>query len=68
MQLFLFRRLRSEAVFQGERVGLCKEGAVGRAEVEVVDLADLGPDGVQVAGFVGDFACFEIDAGLVESL
>lgn len=36
--------------------------------MEVVDLADLRPDGVQVAGFVGDFARIGMNAWLIEAL
>jgi hypothetical protein len=62
VRLFLFPGLGAEAGFEIQGVGGCEEGAVSGAKVEVVDLADLGPDGVQVAGFVGDFARFGMDA------
>lgn len=39
-----------------------------RAKVQVVNLADLGPDGVHVAGFVGDFAGLGMDARFIEAL
>lgn len=68
MRLFCFLGSRSEAGFEIQRVGGREEGAVGGAEVEVVDLADLGPDGVQVAGFVSDFAGLGMDSRFVEAL
>ena len=68
MQLFCFRKFGSKAGLQIHRFGGGEEGPVGRAEVQVVNLADLGPDGVQVAGFVGDFASLGMDARFIETL
>ena len=68
MRLFLFRGFGTEAGLRCERIGWSEEGAVGWAEVQVVNLTDLGPDGVQVANLVRDFAGFGMSAGLVEAL
>jgi len=41
---------------------------MNRAEMEIVDLAHLRPDRVQVASFVGDLAGLGMNAWFVEAL
>lgn len=36
------------------------------AEVQVVDLAHLGPDGIEVAGFVDGYSGLRVGAWLIE--
>ena len=67
MRLFLFLGVGAEAGFEVQGIGSCEEGSVNWAEVQVVDLADLGPDGVEVAWFVDGYAGLGVGAWLIEA-